>query len=246
MAAPILLLHGLFGSLSDQGILSCFGTVSVLAPDLIGYGANRHDAPESWTLEDQADYVAAWLRGRVDVPVRVVGHSVDGAVAVLFARRHPGMTLSLTSVEGNFTLRDAFWSQKISIKELPEIEAEVASFRADLPAWLARSGVPSTPWTLAAAQGLLDHQPAATLRAQARAVVAATGAPAYLDGVRELLASGPPLHLVAGARSRAGWSVPDWVVQAAASNTDIPGTGHLMMLEAPDAFAGAVLANFPS
>lgn len=241
--SPVLLIHGLFGSLSDPVILGAFGATRVFAPDLIGYGAHRDCAPEGWTLEDQADHAAAWLRGRRDGPVHVVGHSVGGAVAVLFARRHPGMTLSLTSVEGNFTLCDAFWSQKISTQGLPEIEAEVASFRADVPGWLARSGVPSTPWTLAMAQGLLDYQPAATLRAQARAVVAATGAPAYLDDVRELLASGPPLHLIAGARTRAGWSVPDWIVWGAASNTDLPGAGHLMMLEAPDAFAQAVLAN---
>ncbi|EEP93230.1 hypothetical protein ykris0001_36140 [Yersinia kristensenii ATCC 33638] len=31
-------------------------------------------------------------------------------MAVLFARRYPEMTRSLTSVEGNFTLSDAFWS----------------------------------------------------------------------------------------------------------------------------------------
>jgi len=36
MTAPILLIHGLFGSLSDPALLSCFGSTSVLAPDLLG------------------------------------------------------------------------------------------------------------------------------------------------------------------------------------------------------------------
>jgi pimeloyl-ACP methyl ester carboxylesterase len=240
---PVLLIHGLFGSLNDPTIRAAFGDARVLAPDLLGYGAHRERAPTTWTLDDQADHVATWLRERVDEPVHAVGHSVGGAVAVLFARRHPGLIRSLTSVEGNFTLRDAFWSQKISAQPLSEIEVEVGGFRADVPAWIARSGVAPTPWAIATATAWLDNQPAATLRTQARAVVAATGAPAYLDGVRELLAAGLPVHLIAGSRARSGWSVPDWIVQRAASNIDIPDTGHLMMLESPEAFARTVLAN---
>jgi len=214
-----------------------------LSPDLIGYGSNRHDAPAAWTLEDQADYVADWLGLVFNEPVHVVGHSVGGAVGVLFAHRYPDMTISLTSVEGNFTLGDAFWSQKIARQDISEIEAEIDVYRSDVSAWLARSGVPSTPWTLTAAQSMLDNQPISTLRSQARAVVEATGAPSYLETVQRLLGSNRPIPLVAGARSRAAWNVPDWVVEGAASNMDIADTGHLMMLEKPEAFAQTLLAN---
>lgn len=243
VAAPILLVHGLFGSLSDPGLLSCFGSASVLAPDLIGYGARRDDAPPSWTLEDQADYVAAFVRECTGEPVHVVGHSIGGAVAVLLVHRHPDLACSLTSVEGNFTLGDAFWSQKISTQDLHEIEAEVASFRADIAAWVGRSGVAPTPFALRVASAWLENQPVTTLRTQARAVVGATGVPAYLGAVRGILDAGVPLHLIAGSRARAGWNVPDWAVAQAASNVNIPNTGHLMMLEAPQAFADTVLGN---
>lgn len=240
---PVLLIHGLFGSLSAPAIVAAFGDVRVLAPDLIGYGAYREGAPEAWTLQDQADHVAAWLRGRVNEPVNVVGHSVGGAVGVLFACRHPELTLSLTSVEGNLTLNDAFWSRKIADWSLAEIEAEVSGFRADIAEWLARSGVPPTPANLATAADWLANQPASTLRAQARAVVAATGEAAYLDGLRLVAASGLPIHLLSGARSRDGWSVPGWLSDKAASDKVIPGTGHLMMLEQTELFAAAVLEN---
>ncbi|MDY1547701.1 alpha/beta fold hydrolase [Luteibacter sahnii] len=241
--APILLIHGLFGSLRSPAIVSAFGDVRVLAPDLIGYGAFRDGAPEAWTLQDQADHVACWLSARVNEPVNVVGHSVGGAVSVLFARRHPELTRSLTSVEGNMTLGDAFWSRKIADRPLAEVEVEIAGFRADVAGWIARSGLLPTPLNLATASGWLDNQPASTIRAQARAVVAATGEGAFLDELRVLAESGVPIHLLAGAHSRAGWSVPDWLAQKATTHTVIPGTGHLMMLEQPTLFASAVLAN---
>jgi pimeloyl-ACP methyl ester carboxylesterase len=241
MTAPVLLIHGLFGSLSDPALLSCFGNTPVLAPDLLGYGAKRDEGPRSWTLEDQADHVAAFVRERTQEPVHVVGHSIGGAVAVLLVHRHPTLARSLTSVEGNFTLGDAFWSKKISMQELHEIEAEVSGFRADVAAWVGRSGVAPTPFALRVATAWLDNQPITTLRTQARSVVAATGVSAYLDAVRAILDAGVPLRLVAGARARSGWNVPDWVTARAVSNVDIPNTEHLMMLEAPQAFADAVL-----
>ena len=100
-----------------------------------------------------------------------------------------------------------------------------------------------TPHNLATAADWLANQPASTIRAQARAVVAATGEAAFLDDLRVAAKSGLPIHLLAGARSRAGWNVPDWLAHKATTDTVIPGTGHLMMLEQPQLFADAVLTN---
>lgn len=243
MTTPILLIHGLFGSLSDARIVAAFGDRTVLAPDLLGYGEYRSADTDGLTLEAQADHVAAWLRQRGDAAAHVVGHSVGGAVAMCFASRHPELTRSLTSIEGNFTLKDAFWSSQIAQMALPEVQAIIDGYQAGPGAWIAASGVAPTPWTLAVARHWLHNQPASTVRAQARAVVAATGRAQYLDMVRHLLDTGLPLHLLAGARSRAGWDVPDWVARMAASNTDIAAAGHLMMLDAPERFAEAILSN---
>ncbi len=146
--APIRLIHGLFGSLSAPGILSAFGDATVLAPDLIGYGSYRNGAPTAWELAERADRVASCLRERVDEPVDVVAHSVGGAIAVLFAGRHPKLTKSLTSIEGNLTLDDAFWSRRIGTQELSEIAEEVKVFA---PMWLHGSAAPGSsllplPW----------------------------------------------------------------------------------------------------
>lgn len=238
---PVLLIHGLFGSLSDATILSKFSGRQVFAPDLLGYGEHQHANLDGLTLERQADHVANRLRIHTAGPVHVVGHSIGGAVATFFAARHPALTASLTSIEGNFTLKDAFWSAKLAAMPLPEVQAILDSYRADPDGWLRRAGVVPTAWTLALAQQWLSNQPAATLQAQARAVVAATGAPGYLAMLRVLLDSGMALHLIAGADARAGWDVPDWVQQAATTSADIAATGHMMMLQAPERFAEAIL-----
>jgi pimeloyl-ACP methyl ester carboxylesterase len=238
---PIVLIHGLIGSLNNPKILRAFEARRVHTPDLLGYGivAARRT---SWTLQDQADHVAAFIRAAEQGPVHVVGHSAGGAVAVLLALRHRTLVDSITSVAGNFTLADAFWSLKFARMPLHEVQIQLATYRANPAAWLGRAGVPATQWTLAVAKASLDHQPATTLQIQSQAVVGATEHASFLDGVRQILDEGVPLHLIAGSRSSSGWGVPDWVRQRAASDVELPNAGHLMMLEDRVAFARAVVS----
>jgi hypothetical protein len=76
----------------------------------------------------------------------------------------------------------------------------------------------------------------------AKAILAETLCPSYLDTVRRLLARGLPMHLVAGAKSATDWDVPEIVRTAAASYTEQPAVGHLMMLEDPDGFCRILAA----
>lgn len=240
MPRPIVLVHGLIGHLREPRIVDSISGAPVFAPDLLGYGEYAAVEIEGISLQEQADYVAAAIRALADGPVHVAGHSVGGAIAILLARAHSELIASLTSIEGNFTLKDAFWSGKLARLDRVKVESVFARHRADLNGWLASVEVPANSWTRTVARSWLDNQPASTIRAQARAVVEATGAPDYLQAVRDLLSSGIPLHLVAGERSQSGWDVADWVRSQAASYTAIAGTGHLMMLEDPEAFGAAL------
>ena len=239
-APPILLVHGLFGSLSAPLVLDAFGARRTLAPDLLGYGALGHEDLSGLRLEDQADHLAGVLDDESVERADVVGHSVGGAVAVLLATRHPDRVRALVSVEGNLTPPDAFWSAELAGRSLDEIELMVDDHRRDVAGWIAGAGVAPTPERVRVAADWLGNQSATTLRAQARAVVEATGREDYLDDLRAALEDGLALHLVAGERSRDGWHVPADVESAARSSTLMPGCGHLTMLESPDGFAAAV------
>lgn len=240
--APILLVHGLIGGLDKPLITSAFPAGRMLAPDLLGYGRWSDWTPKRWTLEDQADHLAETIR-RIGAPVHVAGHSVGGAVALVLTHRHPELVASLTSIEGNFTLADAFWSSKAAVRDLREVDKELRLWRSNVAAWLADAGVAATPETVAVAEAWLHDQSAETIQAQSRAVVQATKHPDYLGQVDAVIGSGTPFHLVAGSRTRPGWNVPDWVLARATTYSEIPNAGHLMMLEAPQVFADRLLSN---
>jgi len=237
----IVLLHGLIGTLGDTRIVESFTDCTVFAPDLLGYGSQTKAAGVTWTLEDQVRYVAGFLEVHAASPVHVVGHSVGGAVGVLLAAAYPELVSSLTSVEGNMTLEDAFWSEGLARKPLIEVESMLDGFRADIDSWLGDAGVTPSAWTRQVASDWLDVQPGSTVQTQARAVVQATSRPEYLETVNKLVASPLPFHLLAGERSVEGWHVPETVRANSSSFASIPNRGHLMMLEDPAEFARYVV-----
>ena len=240
-AKTLILLHGLIGTLSDSRIIESFGNNTVYAPDLLGYGSHRNYAEAAWTLNDQVEHVAGYIEKHAGGPVHVVGHSVGGAVSVLLAAAYPTLVSSVTSVEGNMTLDDAFWSAGLASKPLAEVESMLKGFSSNIDVWLEDAGVTPSKWTRQVAKDWLVVQPASTVQNQARAVVEATSGPQYLQTVNEVIASQLPFHLLAGQRSLAGWHLPEKVRANATSFTSMPDCGHLMMLEDPAAFARCVL-----
>lgn len=240
---PIVLVHGLFGSLGDERILELFKARAAHAPDLLGYGTLSASNIDGLTLEDQADRIADYFVQAGLARAHLVGHSIGGAIAVLFAARHPEFTASLTSVEGNLTLKDAFWSEQLAAKSLSEVEKIIDGYKRNPQAWIADAGVPINTWTARLAEQWLANQPARTIHAQAAAVVSATRERRYLDTFNSLLQSPLSVNLIAGSHSSSEWDVPAWVNDGCSLRINMPDTGHLMMAEDPALFAATVEAG---
>ncbi|HSX65738.1 MAG TPA: alpha/beta fold hydrolase, partial [Pseudoxanthomonas sp.] len=138
---PIVLIHGLIGDLRIIAESSAFGRAPVLAPNLLGYGANREAAAASASASAiSLPAQVEWLEGEIaacfgERPVHLVGHSVGGAIAMLFAHRYPQRVAELVSIEGNFTLADAFWSASLAAMPTSEAELLLEAMRADPAAW---------------------------------------------------------------------------------------------------------------
>jgi lipase len=232
--ATVVLVHGLFGAFGDERTWSRLAPRRVVVPDLLGYG--EHSATtEPVTMDAQVAHLRELL-GRE--PVHVVGHSVGGVIAALYAHRYPDDVLGLISVEGNFTLADAFWSAEFAKKSAAEAAVLLGAYRADPAAWF---GYTTDPYEIDSARAMLAFQPASTLQATAASVVAVTGASTWEPLLRDVFAR-TSVHLIAGEASRAEWNVPGWALTAASSYTELPGVGHAMMFQRPETF-GDTLAN---
>ena len=239
-STPVIFVHGLMGTLQVPDLLRYFDPGRALTPDLLGYGSLSDVPPSDISIPAQVAHLRETVeRNFGSEPIHVVGHSVGGVVAALFAHAFTGRVKGLVSVEGNFTLKDAFWSSSVARMSQSEADQMLSEFRQDPKAWLARSGIAPEPHFLEAGIRWLAHQPASTVRAMAQSVVNKTGSPEYLQKLRSVFAQ-HPVHLIAGERSCPGWDVQDWARRDAASFTVIPNTGHMMMLENPAEFATIV------
>lgn len=232
----VVFIHGLIGGFEDPRALSCLDAATILTPRLHGYGPRDASAGDDITIDRQVDFV----RRAIDLATPnagavLVAHSVGAVIATAFAHAFPEQVRAIVNVEGNFKLDDAFLSRRFANQTASELDSLLQLWRSDPQSWLRENGVRASTQRIAMAHELIDFQSGATLRAMARAVLEYTGGPRYEQILREACER-TSLHLVAGTRSRAGWHVPEWALERANSYTEIRGSGHMVMLEAPRAF----------
>ena len=97
--APVVFLHGLFGSSQNwAGMgrrLSQAGRM--LAVDLRNHGSSPHAEPHS--LAACVEDLAAWAGQHAPGRLRLIGHSMGGLVAMSFALHHPERTAGVAAVD---------------------------------------------------------------------------------------------------------------------------------------------------
>lgn len=95
---PVVLLHGFTSSKENWLLLLPFllQRYRVYVPDLPGWGESAFRFGAPYSLDAQVARVAEWARQLLPAPAHWVGSSMGGAVAGLFAARHPQLVASVT------------------------------------------------------------------------------------------------------------------------------------------------------
>lgn len=101
---PVLLLHGFADTATSWApVAGALGQAGhrVLAPDLRGFGDSGRAGPGGYYhFPDYIADVDALVRALVPGPLAVVGHSMGGTVATLFAGSRPALVRRLALLEG--------------------------------------------------------------------------------------------------------------------------------------------------
>ncbi len=221
----------------------------VVAPDWRGFGLTRVDAEAFWFPDYLADLDRLLQHYSPDAPVRLVGHSMGGNVAGLYAGARPERVAAFVNLEG-FGLRDSNpadapgryrdWLAKgrdmPGPVERPGFDALADLIRRRSPELApSRARFVASCWAeeIAADQVRLRMHPAHKLpnpvlyrRAEAEACWQAVTAPVLLVAGRR--SDFPPPHDLPFPGSQAAW---------------IEDSGHMLHFEQPAALA-ALLEEF--
>ena len=96
--SAIVLLHGFGGDKDNWNRFSANMTtrLHILAPDLPGHGESIADPGLSYSINSQANKLAALLESRNIQAIHLAGNSMGGAVAIQYALAHPERVKTLT------------------------------------------------------------------------------------------------------------------------------------------------------
>lgn len=209
----------------------------VLAVNLPGHG--RSDGPPLTTIEDMADWLAEVLEAAGVESAAFIGHSMGAIAALSCAARHPDRVRALLLLG--------------SAPAMPVHPDLLAAAKADahdaidmVNAWAHggaahRGGHPlSGTWLIGGGNRLLERAAPGVLHADLAACNA------YADGLADAAKVACPTLVVMGQGDRmtpakAGAKLVEAI--AGARGQVIPGAGHMMMTEQPDATLDAIKAE---
>jgi pimeloyl-ACP methyl ester carboxylesterase len=249
--APLaVLLHGVGGG--RQGFPATGAALAglgfrVLAADQPGYGLSALIEP--YDLAGMAEAVRrliAWAaadaggsRGAEAARALIVGHSMGGMVAQELAARTPGhvRALVLAATSPAFGSPDGAWQAEFLRSRFAPLDAGLgmAGLAKQLVAAMAGRG--ARPERLAEAERLMAGVPEATYRRALAALV-------RFDRREALARIAVPTLVVTGEDDRT--AAPEVAKRMAARIAGaelaiVPATGHLLMLEQPEAFDPVLL-----
>lgn len=201
----------------------------VLAPDLPGHG--RSGGTPLASVEAMADWLAALLDAAAVAQADVVGHSMGSLVALEAAIRHAGRVRRVALLGSSLPMPVSEPLLDAARNAEPKAVAMINAFSYSSTAQMGGSPVPGM-WMLGVNRRLMERQPRGVFG------VDMSACNAYARPVDSLGAITQPLLLIAGQQDRMTPARASATIAAAVPGAKlvvIPGSGHALMAERPDA-----------
>ena len=213
---------------------------AVLTPDLPGHG--RSDGPPLETIPDMAQWIGRLMDAAKLEKVALVGHSMGGGIAVEAAAAMPAR-ISRIALLGTSLAMPVNEALLTAARDAPEQAHQMITTWSLAPR--ARIGGNPAPglWLTGGSLALLSRNRPGTLYAAFNACNLWKTGPRAAARV-----TCPALALIGGSDAmtppKIGRALADKI--GGSSTVVIPGTGHMMMYEAPDAVLDALIDFFRS
>lgn len=202
--------------------------------DLRGHGGSALDQGARFTASDALGDLDALIDAcGLEQPI-LIGHSLGGNLSQAFVRRHPGRTGGLIAVGTTWNTGPLTRGERIGLRvAAPMLRLIPAS---KLPGLMADASA-VTPGAVEAIRTTFARMPKAVFLDVWRATASIVGSdPEYHSPV--------PLGLIVGAEDRTGnirTAMQAWADAERVRLHAIPGAGHVVMSDAPEAVSAAIV-----
>ncbi len=237
---PVLALHGWMGRGDDWAPVAAAldSSTRVLLHDLPGHGQEACEDAD-FTMDGAASTVIAALDAAGAGRAVVAGYSMGGRVALHLALLHPDRIAGLVLVSASPGLRtdsERAARRALDAGRAQSLVADPARFVAEWYAAPLFDPLPAPARAALAADRLAHGSPAAWAKALAGLSPAAQ--PWYGDSIAGI---GIPTAVLAGAVDAKFTALAhEMAGDGRFDATIIPGAGHALLVERPDAVAGAI------
>lgn len=206
----------------------------VVTWDLRGHGGSTLVAGRAFTAADALDDLAALLAEcRIERAV-LVGHSLGGNLSQAFVRTHPERAAGLIVMDSSWNTGPLSRLERFALRLAAPSLALIPARR--LPGMMARASA-VTPSAVDRTEAIFARMPQRVFLDVWRATVSLLGPdPEYRSPV--------PLALLRGAEDRTGniaTAMPRWALAEGIVENVIPGAGHIVSWDAPEATTEALL-----
>lgn len=211
---------------------------AVLAPDLPGHG--RSGGAPLATVEALADWIAALQDATGIGPATLIGHSMGALVALAAAARHPTRVSRLALIGASVPMPVSQALLDAAQNDEPRARDMINAWSHSPRGQLGGNSVPGM-WMVEANRRLMQRQRPGVMHTDLAACHAYAGGAAAAAAVS---ARRCPTLIVAGTRDqmtppRNTRALAELLPHAAIAT--LPGAGHAMMAEQPDALLDALI-----